>query len=126
VTISQLGESSAFLVLNLKEIVFSIQEDLAQQIEITVLNITGALILGIGVSTFAKYLATLPQKGSATSHLIPAAVFLPTISFFGSSLTVCHHDTNSVKPLMQLVGRKVAFFVSVYLCGYRAFYPYGC
>lgn len=81
---SSLGGSSAFLVLSLKELVFSVQEDLAQQIEITVLNITGALI-AIGASTFAKYLATLPQQGSATSRLIPA-VSLVIISFFGSSL----------------------------------------
>jgi hypothetical protein len=85
---SKLGGASAFLVLSLKELIFSVQEDLAQQIEITVLNLTGALA-GIGVSTFAKYLATLPQEGSAVSRLIPA-VFLVTISFFGSSSITRH------------------------------------
>lgn len=120
---SQLGGSSAFLLLSLKELIFSVQEDLAQQIEITVLNITGALI-SIGVSTFAKYLATVPQKGSVISRLIPA-VFLVTISFFGWSPTMRHRSSAELL-LMQLAGRRAVFLVSICLHGYRALYRYGC
>lgn len=78
---SRFGGTNAFLVLSLKELVFSVQEDLAQQIEVTILNITGAL-LGIGVSTLAKFLATLFPLGSPSSRLIPA-LFLTVIAFFG-------------------------------------------
>lgn len=120
---SQLGGPSAFLLLSLKELVFSVQEDLAQQIEITVLNITGALI-GIGVSTFAKYLATVPQEGSVISRLIPA-VFLVTISFFGWSPTT-HHRSSAKLLLLQLAGRRAAFLVSICLRGYHALYRYFC
>ncbi|KAG0705229.1 hypothetical protein DFH29DRAFT_800614 [Suillus ampliporus] len=102
---SQLGGSSAFLVLSLKELVFSVQEDLAQQLEITVLNTTGALT-GIGVSTFAKYLATLPHEGSMTSRLIPA-VFLVAISFFAGW-------AKSRLPRLHLSAR-ISCFVSIWL-----------
>ncbi|KAG2349332.1 hypothetical protein BDR05DRAFT_979574 [Suillus weaverae] len=102
---SQLGGSSAFLVLSLKELVFSVQEDLAQQLEITIINITGALA-GIGVSTFAKYLAAIPQEGSATSRLIPA-VFLVTISFFAGW-------AKSRLPRLHLSAR-ISCFVSIWL-----------
>lgn len=78
---SKLGGTSAFLVLTLKELVFSVQEDLAQQLEATVLNIMGALI-GIGLSTFANYIASVSADKILTARLIPA-VFLVAISFFG-------------------------------------------
>ncbi|KAG2149189.1 hypothetical protein DEU56DRAFT_970914 [Suillus clintonianus] len=102
---SQLGGSSAFLALSLKELVFSVQEDLAQQLEITVINITGALA-GIGVSTFAKYLATIPQEGSVTSRLVPA-IFLVTISFFAGW-------AKSRLPRLHLSAR-ISCFVSIWL-----------
>ncbi|KAG1849064.1 hypothetical protein C8R48DRAFT_729509 [Suillus tomentosus] len=102
---SQLGGSSAFLVLSLKELVFSVQEDLAQQLEITIINITGALA-GIGVSTFAKYLATIPQEGSVTSRFIPA-VFLVIISFFAGW-------AKSRLPRLHLSAR-ISCFVSIWL-----------
>ncbi|KAG1756228.1 uncharacterized protein EDB91DRAFT_1091325 [Suillus paluster] len=102
---SQLGGSLAFLVLSLKELVFSVQEDLAQQLEITVLNITGALT-GIGISTFAKYLATLPRQGSVTSRLIPA-VFLVAIGFFAGW-------AKSRLPRLHLSAR-ISCFISVFL-----------
>ncbi|KAG1754200.1 hypothetical protein EDB19DRAFT_1665235 [Suillus lakei] len=102
---SQLGGSSAFLVLSLKELVFSVQEDLAQQLEITIINITGALA-GIGVSTFAKYLAAIPQEGSLTSRLIPA-VFLVIISFFAGW-------AKSRLPRLHLSAR-ISCFVSIWL-----------
>ncbi|KAG2147365.1 hypothetical protein BD769DRAFT_1415945 [Suillus cothurnatus] len=102
---SQLGGSSAFLVLSLKELVFSVQEDLAQQLEITILNITGALT-GIGISTFAKYLAAIPQEGSVTPRLIPA-VFLVIISFFAGW-------AKSRLPRLHLSAR-ISCFVSIWL-----------
>ena len=79
---SRFGGSTAFLALSLKELVFSVQEDLAQQLEVTVLNITGALT-GIGASTLAKFLATLPPQESVASRLIPALLLI-TVCFFGT------------------------------------------
>ncbi|KAI1790727.1 hypothetical protein LXA43DRAFT_973447 [Ganoderma leucocontextum] len=76
---SRFGGQYAFLVLALKELVFSVQEDLAQQLELTCLNILGAL-LGIGVSTFAKYLASLAGRDTVAARTI-CAVFLILVSF---------------------------------------------
>lgn len=78
---SSLGGTSAFLLLTVKELVFSVQEDLAQQLEATVLNTTGAF-MGIGISTFAKYIANISTDESLNTRLIPA-LFLVAISFFG-------------------------------------------
>ncbi|KAI0362777.1 hypothetical protein OH77DRAFT_1417068 [Trametes cingulata] len=77
---SRLGGQYAFLVLALKELVFGVQENLAQQLELTVLNILGALI-GIGVSTLAKYLASLAGYNT-TSARATCFIFLILISFF--------------------------------------------
>ncbi|KAG1883151.1 hypothetical protein F4604DRAFT_1741037 [Suillus subluteus] len=90
---SQLGGSSAFLVLSLKELVFSVQEDLAQQLEITIINIAGAL-------------AAIPQEGSVTSRLI-SAVFLVIISFFAGW-------AKSRLPRLHLSAR-ISCFVSIWL-----------
>jgi hypothetical protein len=78
---SRFGGDSAFLLLTLKELVFSAQETLAQHLEATILNITGALF-GIGLSTLARYLASLRPDGSTASRAIPA-LFLVGIAFFG-------------------------------------------
>jgi hypothetical protein len=78
---SRLGGSYAFLVLALKELVFSVQDSLAQQLEQTILNILGALV-GIGLSTLAKYIAAQCPQNSAGSR-ITCAVFLVLIAFFG-------------------------------------------
>lgn len=78
---SKLGGSSAFLVLALKELVFSVQDSLAQQLELTVLNILGAFT-GIGVSTLAKYIAAQYPEDSTRSRAT-CAVFLVCISFVG-------------------------------------------
>ena len=78
---SQLGGQYAFLVLALKELVFSVQGNLAQQLELICLNILGAL-LGIGISTLAKYLASLAGHDTAGARVI-CAVFLILISFIG-------------------------------------------
>lgn len=81
---SDLGGNYAFLVLALKELVFSAQETLAQQLELTVLNITGAL-LGISFSTLAKYIASLTPEDSGASRAT-CAVFLITITFCGQCI----------------------------------------
>jgi hypothetical protein len=78
---SRLGGTYAFLVLALKELVFSVQDSLAQQLELTILNILGALA-GIGISTLAKFIAAQYPEDSATSRGT-CAVFLVLISFFG-------------------------------------------
>ncbi|GJE97050.1 Fusaric acid resistance protein-like [Phanerochaete sordida] len=77
---SRLGGSYAFLVLALKELVFSVQESLAQQLELTILNILGAL-LGIAISTLGKFIAAQYPVDSATSRAT-CATFLVLISFF--------------------------------------------
>ena len=79
---SRFGGHSAFLLLTLKELVFSAQETLAQHLEATILNITGALF-GIGLSALARFLASLRPDHSASSRAIPA-VFLVCITFFGA------------------------------------------
>ncbi|TFK82012.1 hypothetical protein K466DRAFT_531014, partial [Polyporus arcularius HHB13444] len=76
---SHLGGQFAFLVLALKELVFSVQESLAQQLELTCLNILGAL-LGIGISSLGKYLASLSGPDSPRAR-VTCAVFLIVISF---------------------------------------------
>lgn len=78
---SRFGGPQAFLLLTLKELVFSAQETLAQHLEATILNITGALF-GIGLSTLARYIASLQPDLSAASRAIPA-VFLVFITFLG-------------------------------------------
>ncbi|OSD02763.1 hypothetical protein PYCCODRAFT_1389411 [Trametes coccinea BRFM310] len=76
---SRLGGQYAFLALALKELVFGVQENLAQQLELTVLNILGAL-LGIGVSTLGKYLASLAGYDTPAARAT-CAIFLIMISF---------------------------------------------
>ena len=80
---SVLGGSLCFLVLAVKELVFSVQSSLAQQLELTVLNILGAL-LGIAVSTLGKFIASRSSEDSANARAT-CAVFLVVISFFGTS-----------------------------------------
>ena len=82
--VSRLGGSYAFLVLPFQALVFSVQESLAQQLELVALNIAGALC-GIGFSTLGKYLASLTGEGSARARII-CAIFLVVISFLGEFL----------------------------------------
>lgn len=77
---SRFGGEYPFLVLALKELVFSVQENLAQQLELTVLNIMGAF-LGIGLSTLAKFGASRTPPDSSSGRAI-CAVTLIAISFF--------------------------------------------
>lgn len=78
---SVLGGPYAFLLITVKELIFAIQENLAQQLEGTVLNVMGALA-AIGISTLAKYLANLPETYTVMTRTIPA-IFLVFITFVG-------------------------------------------
>ncbi|KZT66828.1 hypothetical protein DAEQUDRAFT_729793 [Daedalea quercina L-15889] len=78
--VSRLGGSYAFLVLPFQALVFGVQESLAQQLELTALNIAGALC-GIGFSTLGKYIASLVGEESPRAR-VTCAVFLVVISFF--------------------------------------------
>ncbi|KAH9174246.1 hypothetical protein EDB89DRAFT_2067893 [Lactarius sanguifluus] len=118
---SQFGGSSAFLLLTLKELVFSAQDTLAQHLEATIFNITGALF-GIGLSTFAKYVASLRPDYTVSSRAIPA-VFLVVIAFLGKqNSSVPRLLTNSTLagwaksrlPRLQLSAR-ISCFVSIWL-----------
>ncbi|KAH9025176.1 hypothetical protein EDB85DRAFT_2179551 [Lactarius pseudohatsudake] len=118
---SQFGGPSAFLLLTLKELVFSAQDTLAQHLEATILNITGALF-GIGLSTFAKYVASLRPDYTASSRAIPA-VFLVVIAFLGKqNSSIPRLLTNSTLagwaksrlPRLQLSAR-ISCFVSIWL-----------
>ncbi|KII88794.1 hypothetical protein PLICRDRAFT_42030 [Plicaturopsis crispa FD-325 SS-3] len=102
---SHLGGSFAFLVLTVKELVFSVQEDLAQQLEATVLNITGALI-AIGISTLARYIATLMVPEAASTRAV-LAVFLVAISFFAGWI-------KSRLPRLQL-SMRICCFISIWI-----------
>ncbi|KAJ3553528.1 hypothetical protein NM688_g3561 [Phlebia brevispora] len=102
---SALGGSYAFLVLALKELVFSVQASLAQQLELTVLNILGAF-LGIAVSTLAKFIASRTPEDSANARAT-CAVFLILISFFAGL-------AKSRLPRLQLSTR-ISCFASVWI-----------
>jgi len=78
---SAYGGPYAFLVITVKELIFAVQENLAQQLEGTVLNAMGALA-AIGISTVAKYLANLPEENPVMARAIPA-IFLVFITFIG-------------------------------------------
>lgn len=80
---SKFGGPYAFLLLSLKELVFSAQEDLAMQLEITVLNILGALS-GIGLSALSRYFTSLLSHNTAAARAIPA-VFLVFIAFLSKT-----------------------------------------
>ena len=78
---STLGGPYAFLVITIKELIFAIQENLAQQLEGTILNVMGALF-AIGFSTIAKYLANLPETNGVMARTVPA-ISLVFITFVG-------------------------------------------
>ncbi|KAH9857776.1 hypothetical protein C2E23DRAFT_881345 [Lenzites betulinus] len=102
---SRFGGQYAFLVLALKELIFGVQENLAQQLELTVLNILGALA-GIGISTFAKYIASLAGHDTLGARAT-CAIFLILISFFAGII-------KSRLVRLQLSTR-ISCFISVWL-----------
>ena len=120
---SRLGGPYAFLVLALKELVFSVQDNLAQQLELTCLNILGAL-LGIGLSTLAKYIASLAGRDTLAARTT-CAIFLILISFIGQfslSLSTCSFFTVisiagiAKSRLVRLqLSTRISCFISIWL-----------
>jgi hypothetical protein len=73
--------SYAFLVLTTKELVFATQDSLSEQLELTALNVAGALT-GIGLSALGMYLSSLFIEESARCRALQA-VWLVLIVFIG-------------------------------------------
>ncbi|KAL1705659.1 hypothetical protein EV121DRAFT_279390 [Schizophyllum commune] len=101
---SHLGGQWAFLALTIKELHFSAQDTLAQQLEATVLHVWGGLC-GIGISALAKYLTSLVSD-PVNQRALPA-IFLVIISFFAGGLK---------SRLPRLTGAaRIVMFISVWL-----------
>ncbi|KAF9489836.1 hypothetical protein BDN71DRAFT_1455486 [Pleurotus eryngii] len=78
---SRYGVPYAFLALSLKELIFSVHETIAQQLESTILGLLGGL-LGIGLSSLGTFIASLPTVDSVTARAI-RAIFLAFTCFGG-------------------------------------------
>ncbi|KAI0060839.1 hypothetical protein BV25DRAFT_1827399 [Artomyces pyxidatus] len=102
---SRLGGPSAFLVLTLKELVFAVQDNLAQHVEATILNIMGAMF-GIAVSCFGRYLSSLRPDNSASSRAIPAVCLIIIIFTAGW--------VKSRLPRLQMSAR-ISCFISIWI-----------
>jgi hypothetical protein len=92
----RLSGNKAFLLFTVKELVFSVQETLAQQLEATVLNLMGATA-GIFLSTLARAIADRFPFESLEARAV-CAVFLISIAFFGAWISVCMLSTLMVYP----------------------------
>lgn len=119
---SALGGPYAFLLLTVKELIFAIQENLAQQLEGTVLNVMGALA-AIGTSTLAKYLANLPEAHTATARIIPA-VFLVFITLVGEQTGPS--KVHFALTFDQLDGPKAVCPDCNHPCGFAVSFLSGC
>jgi hypothetical protein len=119
---SSFGGPYPFLVLTVKELIFAIQENLAQQLEGTVLNVTGALF-AIGISTVAKYLADLPNANPVMARTVPA-IFLVFTMFIGES--TASFDTHRVLTVGQLVGSRAVYPGCSSPCEFAVLYLFGC
>lgn len=119
---STLGGPYAFLVITIKELIFAIQENLAQQLEGTILNVMGALF-AIGISTVAKYLVRLPETNAVAARTIPA-VFLVFITFVGEQI----YSSDARCPLTfdQPDGSKAVYPDCNRRCEFAALFPSGC
>jgi hypothetical protein len=71
----------AFLVLTQKELVFSAQVNLSEQLEITALNILGILI-GIGMSALGIHLSSLLGRETVRCRALQA-FWLVMVIFIG-------------------------------------------
>jgi hypothetical protein len=91
--ITHLGKNdqNIFLIITVKNLVFNVQENLAQHIELTILNLTGAL-LAIGLSSLGLYLHLVITNTSASRTIV--AIFLVAIGFIGSSSSFIHSDNS--------------------------------
>ncbi|KAI0340717.1 hypothetical protein BDW22DRAFT_1333959 [Trametopsis cervina] len=103
--LSHFGGKYAFLVLTLKELVFSVQASLAQQLELTILNIMGAF-LGIAISTLAKFIASKYPQDSVNARAT-CAIVLVLVAFFAGL-------AKSRLPRLQLSTR-ISCFVSIWI-----------
>jgi hypothetical protein len=81
---SRFGGSSAFLAITVKELVFSAQENLPQQIEATFFNLVGGLT-GVSLSCLGKFLAALAysQTGNTVLTRCIPGLTLSCICFLG-------------------------------------------
>ncbi|TFK42866.1 hypothetical protein BDQ12DRAFT_644760 [Crucibulum laeve] len=102
---SEHGGQSAFLALTVKELVFPVQDNLAQQVEITFLHLIGGLS-GIAISALGKFLASLSSPGTAVSRFIPALFLITTCFLAGWG--------KSRLPRLTLASR-IACFVAIWL-----------
>lgn len=105
---SRFGGSSAFLAITIKELVFSPQENLPQQIEATFFNLVGGLV-GVSLSSLGKFLASLAYDrtgGSVLTRCIPGLT-LSSICFLAGWF-------KSWLPRLTLASR-IACFVSIWL-----------
>ncbi|KAF9451224.1 hypothetical protein P691DRAFT_724576 [Macrolepiota fuliginosa MF-IS2] len=105
---SRFGGQSAFLAITIKELVFSAQENLPQQIEGTVLHLVGGLV-GVALSSFGKFLASLTYNriGDAPLTRCIPALTLAFICFSAGWL-------KSRLPRLTFASR-IACFVSIWL-----------
>ncbi|CCM06383.1 uncharacterized protein FIBRA_08642 [Fibroporia radiculosa] len=103
--VSRFGGAYAYLVLPFQALIFSVQESLAQQLELTILNLIGAL-LAIAISTLAKFLASLAPYDSTASRAT-CAIFLIFISF-------CAGFVKS-RLVRLTVSMRISLFVSTWL-----------
>ncbi|RDB24188.1 Uncharacterized protein C26F1.08c [Hypsizygus marmoreus] len=99
---SKFGGPSAYLALTVKELGFSVQDNLAQQLEAIVLHLAGGFT-SIGLSVLGMYLASLAHASgkSVIARLIPA-LFLAVICFTAGWL-------KSRLPRLTLTSRIVCF-----------------
>ncbi|KAJ3567123.1 hypothetical protein NP233_g6565 [Leucocoprinus birnbaumii] len=105
---SRYGGNSAFLALTIKELVFSPQENLPQQIEATFFNLVGGLA-GISLSSLGKFLASLSYHRTGSSILTRC---IPGLTL--SSICFLAGWFKSWLPRLTLASR-IACFVSIWL-----------
>ncbi|KXN87739.1 hypothetical protein AN958_08215 [Leucoagaricus sp. SymC.cos] len=105
---SRFGGKTAFLAIAIKELVFSPQENLPQQIEATFLHLVGGLA-GVALSSLGKFLASLAHHRIGDSGLTRAipSLTLTSICFLAGWL-------KSWLPRLTLASR-IACFVSIWL-----------
>jgi hypothetical protein len=96
----------AFLVLTVNVLVFGAQEDLAQQLEATVLNVAGSL-LAIWLSALGIYLSSTVAEESASSRALQAA-WLVLIVFVGEWCTLNDASCELTSAVSQRPSLRVA------------------
>lgn len=120
---SRFGGPWALLALTIKELVFSAQENLAQQVEDTILHLMGGLA-GIGMSAFAKYISSFPPNGTVIARTV-SAVFLVVLTFFGIfpnsrpmiSVVSCYFTAGLLKSRLPrlTLSTRIACFIAIWM-----------